>query len=68
MSTDRKTSNISIIIPTYNEADSIGKLLPDLLAIPDLEVLVVDGGSRDNTVDVANSLGAQVLTTAGYRV
>jgi rSAM/selenodomain-associated transferase 2 len=67
MSTDRKTSNISIIIPTCNEADSIGKLLPELLAIPGLEVLVVDGGSRDNTVDVAKSLGAKVLSTSPGR-
>jgi glycosyltransferase involved in cell wall biosynthesis len=67
MSTDRKTSNISIIIPTCNEADSIGKLLPELLAIPGLEVLVVDGGSRDNTVDVAKSLGAKVLSTSPDR-
>ena len=67
MSTDRKTSKISIIIPTCNEADSIGKLLPDLLAIPGLEVLLVDGGSRDNTVDIAKSLGAKVLSTSPGR-
>jgi rSAM/selenodomain-associated transferase 2 len=64
MSTDQKTSNISIIIPTRNEADSIGRLLPELLALPGVELLVVDGGSTDNTVDVAKSLGAQVLSTS----
>jgi len=64
MSTDRKTSNISIIIPTRNEADGIGKLLPELLVIPGVELLVVDGGSTDNTADVAKSLGAQVLRTS----
>ena len=63
MSTDRKTSNISIIIPTRNEADSIGRLLPELLAVPGVELLVVDGGSTDNTVDIAKSLGAQVLSS-----
>jgi glycosyltransferase involved in cell wall biosynthesis len=42
MSTDRKISLISIIIPTRNEADYIGGLLPDLLGIPGVELLVVD--------------------------
>jgi rSAM/selenodomain-associated transferase 2 len=64
MSTDRKTSSISIIIPTRNEADSIGRLLPELLAVPGVELLVVDGGSSDNTVDIAKSLGAQVLSSS----
>ena len=63
MSTDRKTSNISIIIPTRNEADSIGRLLPELQAVHGVELLVVDGGSTDNTVDIAKSLGAQVLSS-----
>ena len=64
MSTDQKTSNISIIIPTLNEADSIGGLLPELLAIPGVELLVVDGGSTDNTADIAKSYGVQVLNTS----
>jgi rSAM/selenodomain-associated transferase 2 len=67
MSTDRKTSNISIIIPTRNEADSIGKFLPELLAVHGVELLVVDGGSTDNTVDIAKSLGAQVLSSSPGR-
>ena len=64
MSTDRKTSNISIIVPTRNEADRIGRLLPELLAVPDVELLVVDGGSSDSTIDVAKSLGARVLSSS----
>ncbi len=62
MSTDRKISNISIIIPTRNEADSIGKFLPELVSTPGVDVLVVDGGSTDNTVAVVKSLGVQVLS------
>ena len=61
MSTDRKTSSISIIIPTCNEAENLSELLPELLDIPDVEVLVVDGNSSDDTVNTATALGAKVL-------
>jgi rSAM/selenodomain-associated transferase 2 len=67
MLTDRKTSIISIIISTRNEADSIGGLLPEMLGIPGVELLVVDGDSTDNTVDIAKSLGAKVLETSPGR-
>ena len=62
MSTDQKTSNISIIIPTLNEAATIGGLLSALQAVPEIEPIVVDGGSRDNTIDIVKSRGVQVLT------
>ncbi|MFC1844914.1 TIGR04283 family arsenosugar biosynthesis glycosyltransferase [Thermodesulfobacteriota bacterium] len=64
MSTDRKTSDISIIIPTRNEAESLRELLPELAAVPGVELLVVDGGSTDNTVDIARSSGAKVLSAS----
>ncbi|RZK45522.1 MAG: glycosyltransferase, partial [Hymenobacter sp.] len=45
---------VSIIIPTYNEAASIGELLRYLrtatVGAPAPEVLVLDGGSTDATV------------------
>ena len=52
----------SIIIPTHNEAENIAKLLPELLATPETEVIVVDGNSSDATVETAKTLGAKVLT------
>lgn len=64
MSTDRKTSNISIIVPTRNEAESISKFLPELLSTPGIEVLVVDAGSSDNTIDTAKALGAKVFSVS----
>lgn len=56
-------SSLSIIIPTYNEAESIGALLGYLRqhAGPGTEVLVVDGGSSDDTANVAARAGAAVL-------
>jgi rSAM/selenodomain-associated transferase 2 len=43
----------SIIIPTYNEAQVLGQTLAGLPAAPDLEIIVVDGGSTDSTREVA---------------
>jgi rSAM/selenodomain-associated transferase 2 len=54
-------SVISIIIPTLDEADFIAGTLASIPKEPGLEVIVVDGGSRDDTPDIAQSLGALVL-------
>jgi len=53
---------LSIIIPALNEERSIGALLDDVgaLAIAH-EVIVVDGGSSDETVTVAARRGARVV-------
>ena len=64
MSIDRKTSNISIIIPTLNEAETIGTLLSQLRGLAGVELLVVDGGSADSTIDVVKSLGMQILSSS----
>ena len=56
--------NISIIIPTYNEEENIKNLLPRLTdssgTMPH-EIIVVDGGSTDQTVIRAKQLGATVI-------
>ena len=54
-------SKISIIIPTINEANNLPLLLSDLSSIQkEGEIIIVDCGSEDKTVDIANLYGAKV--------
>jgi len=63
---------LSIIIPTLNEAASLGRTLANVRALdpPALEVLVVDGGSRDATRAIATAAGVAVISceTAGRAI
>lgn len=46
-----------VVIPTYNEAENIGRLVPQILAQdPRLSVLVVDDNSPDGTAAIVRSL------------
>lgn len=62
-STDPKTLSISVIIPTYNEGGNLPVLLEDLRAYPDLEIIVTDGGSRDQTPTVAREFGVRFVSS-----
>ncbi len=54
-------SKISIIIPTINEAYNLPLLLSDLSSIQEEgEIIIVDCGSEDKTIDIANIYGAKV--------
>ena len=59
--------NLTVLIPTFNEADNLAELLPRLTATVERltpgswEILVVDGGSRDRTVAAAQEHGARVV-------
>lgn len=52
---------LSVVMPTYDAADRVGGTLRAVLAqdVDDLEVLVVDDGSTDGTVDVLQAVAAQ---------
>lgn len=51
---------ISVIIPTYNRADILAKVLPSYLQFSEVgEVLVVDDGSRDRTAEVVAGFAAR---------
>ncbi|MDI1254294.1 glycosyltransferase family 2 protein [Thermomonas sp.] len=57
-----QTSAISIILPARNEAAGLALTLPRLRQIyPDAELIVVDDGSTDETLQVAEAHGARVL-------
>ncbi|MBC6612170.1 TIGR04283 family arsenosugar biosynthesis glycosyltransferase [Hymenobacter sp. BT507] len=56
--------SVSIIIPTFNEADSIADLVRYLRAATvgeDVEILVADGQSSDATAALAQAAGARVV-------
>ncbi len=58
----------SIIIPVLNEAQGIRRVLSALQHLrPDCEIIVVDGGSTDNTVTIAGALADTVLRSAKGR-
>ena len=52
---------VSVIIPTWNEAQAIGRVLADLPPHFVTEVIVVDSNSTDGTPDRARSFGARVI-------
>ncbi len=52
---------ISVIIPTLNEAGTIVRALASAGTGRDIETIVVDGGSEDETVALAEAAGARVI-------
>ena len=60
------TCKVSIIIPAFNEAETIGTLLEDLIPLVDnqnCEIIVVNDASTDATADiVANYPSVKKLT------
>jgi len=52
---------ISIIIPTLNEAASITATLKHIRNLPNVEVIVADGDSSDQTAELARATGAEVV-------
>ena len=53
-----------VVIPTYNEAESIGEILIALKSL-DCDVLVIDDGSPDGTAQIVRDHGIEVIERAG---
>lgn len=59
---------IAAVIPAYNEARTIGATIDALKRIPhNLEIVVVDDGSSDETATIGQSRGVRVLRLARRR-
>jgi glycosyltransferase involved in cell wall biosynthesis len=57
--------DVTVVIPTFNEADAIAGVIRELPTV--VEVIVADGGSNDGTQDIARAAGALVLDAGrGY--
>ena len=58
---------VSIVLPALNEAALIADSVASALAAGPREVIVVDGGSHDDTVSLARAAGATVLSCPAGR-
>ena len=58
-----KRCEISVVLPVFNEAQNLGRLLDRLqsLELPDSEVIVVDDGSTDGSGEIAEKRGVRLV-------
>lgn len=58
---------ISIVIPALNDVDYLPRTLASLQDRPDTEIIVVDGGSHDQTPTIARQAGCRLLRAPANR-
>jgi dolichol-phosphate mannosyltransferase len=61
---------LSVVIPSLNEANNLRILLPSLIQtikglLNEYEVLIIDGGSQDDTEDVVKDSGGKYIRQSG---
>jgi dolichol-phosphate mannosyltransferase len=52
-------ADCTVVVPTYNERENIGALVPQILELPRFRVLVVDDNSPDGTAEVVARLARE---------
>ncbi len=57
--------DVCVLIPTLNEEDAIAEVIGEFRAMGFEEILVIDGHSRDQTVERARAVGARVVVQSG---
>lgn len=58
---------IAVVIPALNEEENIAATVRSAIAPAVVEIVVVDGGSEDGTVAIAEQVGARVVSSARGR-
>ncbi|MTJ10378.1 MULTISPECIES: TIGR04283 family arsenosugar biosynthesis glycosyltransferase [unclassified Anabaena] len=58
---NRNPVQISIIIPTLNEADNLKEAVSSIQSSTNVEIIIVDGGSEDETLSIAKFLDVKVI-------
>lgn len=58
-------NDVSLIIATYNEEESIGFVLDEIADYDFSEVLIVDGHSTDKTVEIASKYNTKIIKQTG---
>ncbi|MCS7120859.1 MAG: glycosyltransferase family 2 protein [Candidatus Bathyarchaeota archaeon] len=61
----RMADDVTVVLPTLNEEDAIGSVIDEIRGAGYDKVLVVDGYSKDRTVEIARSKGVTVISQHG---
>ena len=60
-----RNSDVTVLVPALNEEESIAEVIRELSHMGYHNILVVDGNSRDRTVEIAKECGANVVVQKG---
>lgn len=59
--------SFSVIIPTFNEEKIIQQQILDIKEKIDAEIIIVDGGSTDSTVEICEKIGVKTISSGKGR-
>jgi len=65
MGVETNALDISVVIPARNAANWLAECLESVRSQHPREIIVVDGCSRDSTVEIARAYGARVISDEG---
>lgn len=52
---------ILVIVPAYNEEESIASVIENLRQYPQYDFVIIDDGSKDKTAEICHSMGANLI-------